>query len=186
MKRIKLTNRIIEYILKCKPLDFHDLNVNAIAGHFNVSVPHLSRDFKKNMKICLHEYILREKIKRACFLLKQNLRLTVKEVSRILDFCSCDYFIRVFKKYVGTTPGEFRKMDKGFYGLCDRRKGSVDRRSGVKDRRSNSSYMKVKLVLSIDTSLQFPNNKELRYGSSDRRKGLIDRRRVFHQPRSEF
>ena len=133
MKKIKLTDRIIEYILRCKPSDFADLNVNAIAKSLEVSVPHLSRDFKKNMKICLHEYILREKIKRSCFLLKQNNRLTVKKVSLILDFCSCDYFIRIFKNHVGTTPGKFRKIHKGFFGLKDRRKGLIDRRFGPKN-----------------------------------------------------
>ena len=129
MKKKRLVDRAIAHIIKCKPLDFPELNVNAIANKLSVSVPHLSRDFKKNMNISLHEYIIREKIKRSCFLLKQNLRVTIKEVSKIFDFCSCDYFIKIFKKYVGVTPGEFRKIDNSFYGLCDRRKGLMDRRN---------------------------------------------------------
>ena len=185
MKKKRLSSRVVEHVIKCKPADFAGLNVDAIARSFEVSVPHLSRDFKKNMKFCLHEYILREKIKRACFLLKQNHRLTVKEVSLILDFCSCDYFIRIFKKHVGTTPGEFRRIDNGFYGLCDKRKGPVDRRSRKRDRRSGLSYGKLYLVLSNDTTLQFQANKEHRLGTVDRRKGPPDRRQIFFQTKSE-
>jgi len=140
MTKKRITDRVVERVIKCKTSDLADLNVSAIARYLNVTVSHLSRAFKNSMKICLHEYIQREKIKRACFLLMQNHRLTVKEVSRIMDFCSCDYFIRVFKKHIGTTPGKFRKMGKGFYGLCDSRKEQVERRPGLLDRRSSSNY----------------------------------------------
>ena len=186
MKKIKLIDRIIEFVIKSKPADFAGLNVNAIARSLNVSVSHLSRDFKKNMKICLHEYLQREKIKRACFLLKQNRRLTVNDVSQILDFCSCDYFIRIFKQHVGTTPGEFRKMDEGFYGLCDRRRGPVDRRIVVRDGRSGSQTRKVTLASSSSRIFKLRTPNKNRHSPVERRKGSGDRRKVLGQTNPEF
>lgn len=41
-----LADRVVRYIINCKPLDFACLNVNEIARRFGVSVPHLSRTFK--------------------------------------------------------------------------------------------------------------------------------------------
>lgn len=160
---------MIECVIRCKPSDCGDLNVNAIARHLNVSVPHLSRDFKKNMKINLHKYLIREKIKCACFLLMQNQRFTVKQVAIILDFCSSDYFIKIFKKQLGTTPGKFRKMDNRFYGLKDRRKGVIDRRSGQKDRRAR--------LLVLATEKLDSNFKKRRTSPKERRIGSFDRRK---------
>lgn len=154
---------MIECVIKCKPSDCGDLNVDAIARHLKVSVPHLSRDFKKNMNINLHKYLVSEKIKCACFLLKQNHRLTVKQVAIILDFCSSDYFIKIFKKQIGITPGVFRKMDNRFYGLKDRRTGQMDRRC-----KSLSNSHK-KFDKNIDN-----RNTDL----SDRRIGPLDRRKI--------
>ena len=179
MRKIKLKDRVINSIINCEPFDFGNLNVNKIASNLNVSVSHLSRDFKENMKISLHEYILREKIKRACFILKQNHRLTVKEIAQNMDCCSCSYFIKVFKKYVGITPAKFRELDNGFYGLHDRRKRPVHRRSGTRDRRSGSGYGEINIVQSIDITIQFPDLKECRTEQPDRRRGPKDRRQLY-------
>lgn len=137
MNKNEITNRAVELIINSKPKEFTELNVNKVAELLDISVPHLSREFKKKMNISLHEYILREKIKRSCFILKQNESLTVKKVSKIFDLSSCNYFIKVFKKYVGLTPGEFRKIDNGFFGLSDRRISPFDRRFGVKINRKD-------------------------------------------------
>jgi AraC-like DNA-binding protein len=53
---------------------------------------------------------------RAAFLLKTFEDITVKEVSRRIGFCTCDYFIRKFKQYYGVAPGrykEFKTMSNG-------------------------------------------------------------------------
>jgi AraC-like DNA-binding protein len=121
IRKKKLSNQVVEYIIKGKPLDFADLNVNEITRHFQVSVPHLSRTYKSEQGICLKEFILQEKITHSRFLLTQNQRMSIKELATALDFCSCDYFIRVFKKYVGMTPGKYRTIKSDFYGLNDRR-----------------------------------------------------------------
>lgn len=182
IKKKKLTTRVVEYIIQGKPLDFADLNVNEIARRFNVSVPHLSRTFKSEQGICLKEFILKEKITRSRFLLTQDRRITIKKLATALDFCTCDYFIRVFKKYVGMTPGKYRKMNNDFYGLNDRRIDPVDRRSGIKDRRNNHSFKELNLKLNLETKTPYGNGKDRRKGPKDRRKGPRDRRKLLPNP----
>ena len=124
----------------------------------------------------LREFISREKINRSRFLLQQNSELSVKEISVALDFCSTDYFIRVCKQQFGVTPGRCRKIDRGFYGLKDRRKGFRDRRSDQKDRRKdNGSEEELKLTISAGLELK-PVKKDRRRGPPDRRNHLQDRR----------
>jgi AraC-like DNA-binding protein len=182
IRKEKLTNRVVEYIIKGKPLDFADLNVNEIARRFKVSVPHLSRSFKLEQGICLKEFLLKEKITRSRFLLTQNRRMTIKELASALDFCSCDYFIRVFKKYVRMTPGRYRKIKGDFYGLQDRRTGPIDRRSGIKNRRNNNNYNQLNLILTTKSGDDYPIHKDRRSGPADRRKGSRDRRRPINSP----
>jgi AraC-like DNA-binding protein len=182
MERIRLTQQVIEYIIRGKPLDFADLNVNAIARHFKVSVPHLSRSFKAHQGTCLKKFLLKEKINRSRFLLIQDRRLTVKELAIALDFCSCDYFIRVFKKHVGITPGKFKKIYGGFYGMHDHRKGPLDRRSGIPDRRHRNPKNNVGLGLNLDLQNFYPKQNDRRGGSKDRRNGPPDRRKLRHHP----
>lgn len=169
MDRKRLSDRVIEFIIRSRPLEFADLNVDEIARRFRVSVPHLSRIFRNEQGICLHEFIMKEKITRTRFLLKQNKNLKIKDIAKALDFCCTDYFIRVFKKYVGLTPGKYRKLDGTFYGLKDRRKGPVDRRSGTPDRRQSTN----------PKNHFFSGKNDRRTGSKDRRTGLPDRRHLI-------
>ena len=179
MERKKLAHRVIEHIIQSKPLDFADLNVNAIARRFKVSVPHLSRVFKAEYGTCLNKFILMEKITRTRFLLKQNMSLKVKDIASALDFCSTDYFIRIFKKQVGLTPGKYRKLNGTFYGLRDRRKGLSDRRSEIKERRKILFNDPVKSIKVIQRKNNDGSNKNRRQGPEDRRKGPPDRRQLL-------
>lgn len=171
-----MTQRVIEHIIRSKPLDFADLNVNEIARRFQVTVPHLSRAFKAEKGICLKKFLLKEKIMCSRFLLIQDRRMTVKELAAALDFCSCDYFIRIFKEHVGMTPGQYRKLNGEFYGLNDRRKGLIDRRSGNRDRRQGSNAKKVSLGLNTQITPPHSGKSNHRTGLEDRRNGPRDRR----------
>jgi two-component system response regulator YesN len=55
------------------------------------------------------EYYLELKIKTAKKLLKEN-ELSIKEISEKLAFDTPNYFSKTFKKIVGFTPTEYRKM----------------------------------------------------------------------------
>lgn len=67
------------------------------------------RAFKRELGISPLEFIFIEKINRAKDLLK-NPTLKIAAISDELGFSDANYFIRVFKKFEGITPNQFRLM----------------------------------------------------------------------------
>ena len=69
---------------------------------------HLSRIFKKYTGFSPYEYLLNERLTQGKTLL-QNTRLSVEEIAQRVGFNSASHFIRMFRKYEGLTPLQFRK-----------------------------------------------------------------------------
>jgi len=128
MERKRLIFKTIELIMNNNPKELSSLTVKDIAYKLNVSAPHLSRCFKDETGINLKTFIIREKMLSMRFVLIQNRKTPIKDIALHYDFCSSDYFIKLFKEHTGLTPGQFRKHYKGFYGLEDRRRVS---RAGI-------------------------------------------------------
>lgn len=112
MKDKDLSNRVIEYVLGRKTDELAVLTVENIALHLNINRSHLSRTFKAEKNFTLEEFVFKMKIIRAASMLKDDLSLTIKEISAKMGFCRCDYFIRIFKRYFGTTPAKYRSLIK--------------------------------------------------------------------------
>lgn len=67
------------------------------------------RFFKRELGMSPIEFILKERIKHAKSLLK-NTNLFVNQVCFEAGFEDCNYFIRVFKKFEGVTPKQYKMM----------------------------------------------------------------------------
>ncbi len=95
--------------------DFIDANVNQslsppeIAEKFFISYSHLRNIFKAETGVSITEYINRQKIAMAKEYLT-NSDMTIKEIAYIVGYADEHYFMRVFKKFTGTTPNLFRKI----------------------------------------------------------------------------
>lgn len=79
-----------------------------VANQFNVNKSYLLRVFKENTGFTVNNYILQRRILKA----KNELRFTNKTLDLIAEECGfegANYFIRIFKKIEGITPGEYRK-----------------------------------------------------------------------------
>ena len=79
-----------------------------VANQFNVNKSYLLRLFKENTGLTVNNYILQKRILMA----KNELRFSNKTLDVIAEDCgfdSANYFIRIFKKIEGLTPGEYRK-----------------------------------------------------------------------------
>ncbi len=83
--------------------------VQDVADDAGVSAPHLSRMFQKEVHLSLSEYITIKKIEAAKNLL-QYTEQPASAISMLLNFSSQSYFIKVFQKYTGMTPKEFRRQ----------------------------------------------------------------------------
>lgn len=85
-----------------------DLSLATLAKHFFISKYQISRLFKKQFGTNYSEYILKVRMEAAAMLL-QNSKEKMEEIARRSGFEETSYFSRVFSKYYGISPGEFRK-----------------------------------------------------------------------------
>lgn len=84
------------------------ISTEDIAKQLYLSRPHLSQKFKKETGLTLTDFILQQKTREA----KRLLRYTDKTSAAIgfyLGFSSQGHFSRVFQKYAGCTPKEYRQ-----------------------------------------------------------------------------
>lgn len=82
------------------------ISVAAMARSCQVTPQHLIRVFKAALGETPVEYMNRLRIERATHLLTTS-SLSVKEVAAACGFQSAQYFIRIFRRVYGCTPGQF-------------------------------------------------------------------------------
>ncbi len=86
-----------------------NLNVTMLAEFLEVTPEHLCRVFRKEAGNTPLHYITREKMRRACELLRDTV-LTSKEIGARLGFDNSSHFARTFRRVMGTTPQQFRRQ----------------------------------------------------------------------------
>ena len=86
------------------------LSVDDIAKLCNMSRSNLKRIFSKYNNVGIAKYLLTLKIKRAAEMLSDG--CSSKEITEKLNFSSSHYFQTAFKREIGITPNEYRKMSK--------------------------------------------------------------------------
>ncbi len=110
MKKESTSDLVVEYILLRSDEELAEMTVKNIAQVFNLNPSYLSRQFLKDKKFSLGSYILRLKVFRAATILKDDAEITVMDLAKKMGFCTTGYFIHVFRKYFGTTPGKYREF----------------------------------------------------------------------------
>ena len=85
----------------------NDISLESIAEaiHFNKS--YIATAFKQLEGITINEYIYKYRAYKACELIAYS-DLRLGEVSAMTGFKHIQHFTRVFKKYIGIPPGEYR------------------------------------------------------------------------------
>jgi AraC-like DNA-binding protein len=116
IKKESFCDLAIEVILSRKLDELGTLTTAGIAGELKVSPSYLARRFKRDRNFSLKEYLLREKMLRAAFLMTNEPMLTIKEIARKVGFLDVGYFSQTFKKYMGISPGKYRECKKGGKG----------------------------------------------------------------------
>ncbi|GAA3407107.1 AraC family transcriptional regulator [Paenibacillus hodogayensis] len=84
------------------------LSLNQISGHFQLSPSHFSLIFKEVLNEKFMDYLIRIRIEQAKRLLEET-DAAVQDVALQVGYVHSISFIRVFKKWTGMTPGDFRK-----------------------------------------------------------------------------
>lgn len=90
-----------------------DLSLKANAKALNVNASYLSTLFKKELGMTLTEYVNGKRIEYAIYLLNTT-KLSISVVGQRCGIQDDNYFTKIFKKYVGKTPKQFRQENSLF------------------------------------------------------------------------
>jgi AraC-like DNA-binding protein len=153
-----ISEQVIRSVLTMPEEEFIMLSVTKLARLFKMDRFKLSREFRQQTGMTLEDFLFKEKMTRAAFMLVAYREISVKEVAERIGFCTCDYFIRKFRHYFGMVPGKYKAYKAP-------RSGIRERRSELKDRRQEA----------LESNI--PNTGERRKGQKDRRNGRTDRRK---------
>lgn len=88
-----------------------NLTVNVLAEHYGMSPNYFSSMFKKEMSRSAVNYITELRINQARELLCHS-ELSVVDISKKVGYEDSQYFFRVFKKYLGMTPLQYREESR--------------------------------------------------------------------------
>jgi two-component system, response regulator YesN len=90
-----------------------NLTLDQLSSMCVLSPTYISKIFKTHLDTNFIDYVSSVRIKVAKRLIK-NSELSLKEISNEIGYVDPNYFTRVFKKYEGMTPSEYRS---DYYGL---------------------------------------------------------------------
>lgn len=108
MMRYEKVREIIGYIMEHSSEVY---GLEDLAGLFYMDKSYLSRIFKEVTNFTVNEFINCQRIGHARELLL-NESLSMEEISKKLGYERLSYFDRVFKKYVGISPLQYRKAKR--------------------------------------------------------------------------
>ena len=83
-----------------------EITLSSLSAHLKISPSYLSRLFKNEIGIGVHEYLTQYRILMASQLLKDY---SVTDVGFMCGFNDTSHFISTFKKRLGVTPKEYKK-----------------------------------------------------------------------------
>ena len=84
-----------------------DIEVNRLASLVSTHPDHLSRKFRKETGVRLHDYILRRRVQMSAILLKDPSK-NIKEISHLVGFSCPELYSKVFKRLMHCSPKAYR------------------------------------------------------------------------------
>ena len=85
----------------------HDIEVNRLASLISTHPDHLSRKFRKETGIRLHDYVLRKRVQMSTLLLSDPAK-NIKEISHEVGFSCPELYSKVFKRLMHCSPKAYR------------------------------------------------------------------------------
>lgn len=87
-----------------------EISREEIAARLNMNPDYINRVFKRETGMTMKEYSIHKRIQEAQTLLRTT-SLTVSEVALSVGYDNFSYFIKLFKKQIGQTPGQYKKVE---------------------------------------------------------------------------
>jgi len=101
--------QLLKQILDTIYTGYSDINLSIalLADKYNISPAYLGRIFSKHTGKSLPDFLNEVRINKARELLANN-KYTISEIIHLTGFTNNTHFFRMFKKYIGVTPREYR------------------------------------------------------------------------------
>jgi YesN/AraC family two-component response regulator len=84
-----------------------ELSMKAVARAMNYSDAYFCKLFKQCFQVNFSTYLNEYRIRKACTMM-ENLRRNIKDIGVDCGYTDSNYFSRVFKRFTGQTPTEYR------------------------------------------------------------------------------
>lgn len=102
-------SRAIDRAVRYIHLHLHSpITLESVSEAAGISACYLSRMFRRETGMSVVDYVQKERIEAACNMLVYS-EYTASQIGEYLCFSNQSYFIRIFKKFTGTTPAKYRK-----------------------------------------------------------------------------
>ena len=101
-------SEVFQKILYTIQKEFATVTLSELAAQFHYTTPYLSKLIKSETGMGFTQIVSNIRIRNACILLK-NTDLTIREVYQRSGFNKSDVFYKMFKKYTGISPKEYRQ-----------------------------------------------------------------------------
>lgn len=86
-----------------------DLDIYKVASSVFLSESYLKHLFKDMVNMSVTEFLNRYRISKACSLFRQSTDMNDAQIAQKVGYSNYSYFVRVFNKYCGMSPREYRK-----------------------------------------------------------------------------
>ena len=109
-KRPSVCDQAVKFVLTRNPEDLGSLTGADIAREIGVNPIYLLRKFKGVQKIALKDFIVRQKIHTAVFILEKHQEPSVEELAKKLGFLNLNQFNEAFRNYIGVEPRTYQNL----------------------------------------------------------------------------
>jgi len=102
---------IVEEIYRCIAVRYaEDLSLDDIAEDLNLSKSYLSHLFKEITGTTIMNFLMGYRLTQAQYSLKVRTDLNISQIAELTGFESNAHFSRFFKKHLGLSPSDYRKL----------------------------------------------------------------------------
>lgn len=105
--RSPVVQQIIDYV---QANYRYDISLGGIAEQLRLDPSHVSRLFRQELQVTFIEYLISVRLEKAKELLVAGGSIPIKEIGTAVGYENPRSFNRMFKKYEGITPGEYREL----------------------------------------------------------------------------